>query len=179
MRGEQHQPCHISSQKTVPRFLYFSESFQKLKKENLLKRKSFTHQCANYDNSSLIIVINFDTSASKIQTRTFMCKKETRTTKMKRRKNMLKLVFKILEAISSSLSKAWRLWENHSTNKNPQKTLKHLSTRQKPKTWTWTKSHSQLRKKKHHQLYHKICEENQKKSAEAKQVSGYPPRRTC
>ncbi len=133
----------------VPCFLYFSGSFQKLKKENLLKRKSFTHQCASYDNSSLIIVINFDTSASKIQKRTFMCKKQTRTTKMKRRKNMLKLVFKILEAISSSLSKAWRFWKNHSTNKNPQKTLKHLSTRQKPKTWAWTKSHSQLRKNKH------------------------------
>jgi hypothetical protein len=92
----------------VPCFLYFSGSFQKLKKENLLKRKSFTHQCASYDNSSLIIVTNFDTSASKIQKRTSRCKKQTRTTKMKRTKNMLKLVFKILEAISSSLSKACR-----------------------------------------------------------------------
>ncbi len=161
-------------------FLYFSRSFQKLKKENLLKRKSFTHQCANYDNSSLIIVINFDTSASKIQTRTFMCKKETRTTKMKRRKNKLKLVFKIWEAISSSLSKAWRFWENHSTNKNPQKTLKHLSLQgRNPKHEHEPNLTLSFERRNTHQLYHKICEENQKKSAEAKQVSGYPPRRTC
>jgi hypothetical protein len=77
----------------VPCFLYFSGSFQKLKKENLLKRKSFTHQCGSYNNSSLIIVINFDTRASKIENRTFMCKKEIRTTKMKRRKEHAEIGF--------------------------------------------------------------------------------------
>ncbi len=166
----------------VPCFLYFSGSFQKLKKENLLKRKSFTHQCASYDNSSLIIVINFDTNASKIQTRTFMCKKRDKDYKNEKKKEHAEIGFsRSWKAISSSLSKAWRFWENHSTNKNPQKTHKHLSTRQKPKTWTWTKSHSQLRKKKHPSTVSQNLRRKPKEIgwSKSKYISGYPPRRTC
>jgi hypothetical protein len=80
----------------VPCFLYYYRSFQKLKKEILLTRKSFTQQCASYDNSILIIVINFDTSASKIQNRTFMCKKRDKDYKNEKKKEHAEIGFQDL-----------------------------------------------------------------------------------
>jgi hypothetical protein len=96
-------------------------------------------------------------------------KKETRTTKMKRRKNMLKLVFQDLGRPFLQVSP--KLGDSEKTTLQT-KTLKKLISiylqGRNPKHEHEPNLTLSFERRNTRQLYHKICEENQKKSAEAK-----------